>query len=79
MASYLVQEEDGTSRLTLEDGTGFILLEESGVTPTPTVVQGGGIIIPRRRIVTRLRQEGIEEDEAIALALLLRTQRRLRG
>jgi hypothetical protein len=27
--SYLTQEEDGTSRFTLEDGSGFILLEES--------------------------------------------------
>jgi hypothetical protein len=27
--SYLVQEEDGTSRFTLENGSGFILLEES--------------------------------------------------
>jgi hypothetical protein len=26
---YLVQEEDGTSKITLEDGSGFILLEES--------------------------------------------------
>lgn len=30
MASdYLVQEEDGTSKLTLEDDSGFVLLEES--------------------------------------------------
>lgn len=27
--SYLVQEEDGVSRFTLEDDSGFILLEES--------------------------------------------------
>jgi hypothetical protein len=26
---YLVQEEDGTSKFTLEDDSGFILLEES--------------------------------------------------
>jgi len=45
---------------------------------TPTAVQGGSIIIPRRRLVTRLRQEGLEEDEAIALALLLRTRKHLR-
>jgi hypothetical protein len=40
VADYLVQEEDGTSRLTLEEGSGSILLEESiaGATfdaPTP--------------------------------------------
>lgn len=29
MADYLVQEEDGTSKFTLEEGGGFILLEES--------------------------------------------------
>lgn len=29
--SYLVQEEDGVSRFTLEEGDGFILLEEFGV------------------------------------------------
>ncbi len=28
-ASYLVQEEDGTSKLTLEEGTDFLILEES--------------------------------------------------
>jgi hypothetical protein len=28
--SYLVQEEDGVSRFTLEEGDGSILLEESG-------------------------------------------------
>lgn len=76
--SYLVQEEDGTSRLTLEDASGFLLLEESSAGPTPTVVEGGGIIIPRRRLAARLRQEGLEEDEAIALSLLLRTRKRLR-
>lgn len=75
--SYLVQEEDGTSRLTLEEGGGFLLLEESTVGPTPTALQGG-IIVPRRRLITRLLQEGFEEDEAIALSLLLRTRKRLR-
>lgn len=28
-ASYFVQEEDGTSKLTLEEGTDFLILEES--------------------------------------------------
>ena len=35
MADYLVQE-DGVSRLTLEDGSGFILLEEQGAAPAVT-------------------------------------------
>lgn len=30
---YLVQEEDGVSRITLEDGTGALLLEESDLPP----------------------------------------------
>ena len=34
--SYLVQEEDGTSRFTLEEGGGFLLLEESGSAATVT-------------------------------------------
>jgi hypothetical protein len=47
MASYIVQEEDGTSKLTLEEGDGSLLLEES--TPDvekvkiPFVVQAGGM------------------------------------
>lgn len=48
------------------------------VAPSVTPIQGGGIIIPRRRIITSFRQEGFEEDEAIALSLLLRTRKRLR-
>ena len=35
MAFYLLQE-DGVSKITLEDGTGFVLLEEGS---TPPVVQ----------------------------------------
>lgn len=31
MASYLVQEEDGTSRILLEEGSGFLVTEESVV------------------------------------------------
>lgn len=39
---YLVQEEDGTSRITLEDGSGFLLLEESDSAPG---VGGGTLMI----------------------------------
>ena len=35
MSEYLVQEVDGVGKFTLEDGSGFILLETSGsITPT---------------------------------------------
>ena len=30
--SYLVQESDGTSKITLEDGSGFLLLDISAIT-----------------------------------------------
>lgn len=74
---YLVQEPDGTSRFTLENGSGFILLEAA--TPAaPEVAHGGGIIIQRRRPVIRLDRYDLEEDEAIALSLLLSKQRRKR-
>ena len=75
---YLVQEVDGSSRFTLENGSGFVLLESgSPPPPTPTAVQGGSIIIPRRRLKIHLDgKQGLEEDEAIALSLLLRTYRR---
>lgn len=66
----------GGGKFTLENGTGFILLE-AGVAP-PEVVTGGGIIIPRRRLITRLEREGFEEDEAIALSVLLALRRRSR-
>ena len=74
---YLVQEPDGTSRFTLEDGSGFILLE-AATPPAPEVVHGGGIIIQRRRPIVRVDQYNLEEDEAIALSLLLSTRRRRR-
>lgn len=35
MPDYLVQEEDGTSKLQKEEADGFILLEESGAPATP--------------------------------------------
>ena len=64
----------GGGRFQLEDGTGFILLE-TGAGPVE-VVTGGGIIIPRRRLIQRLRQEGFEEDEAVALAILLTARKK---
>lgn len=57
MADYIVQEVDGVSRFTLEDGSGFILLEAG-----PAAIQGAGsessghrrprrILMPDGRIV----------------------------
>lgn len=65
-----------TERFTLEDGSGFVLLEAGVPPPTPTGVQGG-IIIPRRQhFLSRELRSQLDEDEAIALSLLLRTRRR---
>ena len=36
---YLVQEEDGTSKITLEDDSGFLILEEN---VTPPISGGSG-------------------------------------
>ena len=39
---YLVQEEDGTSKITLEDDSGFLILEEN---VTPPISGGSGLMI----------------------------------
>jgi hypothetical protein len=47
---YLVQEEDGTSKIILEEGGGFIILEEStGVTPGTGTSFYVPVFRPRRR------------------------------
>ena len=74
MSDYLVQEADGTSRFTLEDGSGFILLE-AGVAPAPPET-GGGAISVRRRLPGRARRLTGLDDEAVALTILLRTIRK---
>lgn len=57
VASYLLQE-DGVGKFTLEDGTGFILLE-TGAPVTPPSPQGGFVIpVPRRRILDKRRRRG---------------------
>ncbi len=59
MSCYLVQE-DGTSRFILEDGSGFLLLEDC--TPTPpggeTPIGGGPVRRGRRK-----RREVIGDEE----------------
>lgn len=48
MASYLVQEEDGASRFTLEDGTGSILLDDGTVPVTINTDPPFQIFVPRQ-------------------------------
>ncbi len=64
MSCYLVQEVDGVSRFTLEDGTGFLLLENcpSVVPPGPGV--GGPMTRGRRR-----RLEQIAEEDMLGVIL----------
>lgn len=68
MSCYLVQEIDGTSRFTLEDASGFLLLEDCAPTPPPQPGVGGPLRRGRRR-----RRESIfdsMEEEAIMSVLL---------
>ena len=51
MADYLVQEEDGVSRFELEDGTGFILLEEQG---------GGGVVLSSMVELGHVNDSGVD-------------------
>lgn len=44
-ASYVVQEEDGTSKILQEEGTGYVIQEESTpdrITPIPQVSNPSG-------------------------------------
>lgn len=75
MSCYLVQESDGTSRFTLEDGTGFLLLEfcpPVGAEYNPVGDRTPGLLtdLPVRR-GRRRRPEDIfdEEDELISVLL----------
>lgn len=63
--SYLVREEDGTSRFTLEDGSGSILLETAVEIPD-TGATGGGRASPLGAV-----RVFHEDDEAIASVLTL--------
>ncbi len=65
MSCYLVQEVDGTSRFTLEDGSGFLLLENCIPVVPPEPGMGGPLRKGRRR---RLEMIG-EEDDWLAVVL----------
>jgi hypothetical protein len=59
MSCYIVQEVDGVSRFTLEDGSGFLVLEDCIPVPPEPGGAGGPLRKGRRR---RLEQIGAEED-----------------
>jgi hypothetical protein len=59
VSCYLVQEVDGVSRFTLENGTGFLLLENCTPVVPPEPGMGGQARRGRRR---RLEVIGDEED-----------------
>ena len=74
MSCYLVQEEDGTSRFTLEDGSGFILLEFCPPTPGGQVVVGGRGVheaLPVRRGRRRENQQIITDEEDVLTIILM--------
>jgi hypothetical protein len=58
MSCYLVQEVDGVGRFELEDGSGFLVLENCVPTP-PTPGVGGPMTRGRRK---RLEQIMAEDD-----------------
>ena len=54
---YVVQEEDGTSKFTLEEGGGSLLLEES------TGGGGGGTGMSFTMILHHFHSHGVQQDE----------------
>lgn len=67
MSCYIVQEIDGTSRFTLEDASGFLLLEQCppGGGDLPV---GGPMIRGRRKWKTDFEEE--EDIVAVLLSVL---------
>lgn len=64
MSCYLVQEVDGTSRLTLEDGSGALLLEFC-----PPPIPGGELPIGGYDRKRRRRLGGDSDEEWLAVIL----------
>lgn len=64
MSCYLVQEIDGVGRFTLEDGSGFLLLENCIPVVPPQPGMGGEPRKGRRR-----RLEKIAEEDLLAVVL----------
>jgi hypothetical protein len=65
MSCYLVQEIDGTSRFTLEDGSGSLLLEFCPPTP-PT---GGDQHKGGRELARRKHRQMVDEEDLLAVLL----------
>lgn len=65
MSCYLVQEIDGVSRFTLEDGSGFLVLENCVPTPPSGELPIGGYDRKRRR---RLGDASEEDWLAVILS-----------
>lgn len=65
MSCYLVQEIDGVGRFTLEDGSGFLLLEDCVPVPPGGELPIGGYDRKRRR---RLGPDSDEEWLAVILS-----------
>ncbi len=59
MSCYIVQEVDGVSRFTLEDGSGFLILEDCTPVTPPQPGVGGPMTRGRRK---RLEQIMAEDD-----------------
>jgi hypothetical protein len=68
MSCYLVQEEDGVSRFTLEDESGFILLEECEEPPVGGENRAMG---DRRLYHERIRRHPVSEDEMWVISVIL--------
>ncbi len=64
MSCYIVQEADGVSRFELEDGSGFLVLENC----IPTIPVGPGVGGPATR-GRRKRLEQIGDEEMLAVIL----------
>ncbi len=65
MSCYIVQEVDGTSRFTLEDGSGFLLLENC----IPVVPPEPGVGGPLRKGRRRRREDIYDEEDWLAVVL----------
>ena len=76
MSCYLVQEIDGTSRFTLEDGSGFLLLEFCPPAPGGDLIAGGrpdtGLEaqLPPRRGRRRRYQQIVTDEEVMTIILM---------
>jgi len=66
VSCYIVQETDGVSRFTLEDGTGFLILEDCVPAPPGGDLGAGGQ--PRKGRRRRLELIG-DDEEWLAVVL----------